>query len=79
MCCTHLSPIIFFAIFAIQDHYSGGIIFYIIRFLLALKVPTHCLKGETFIIYSKKINKKVLKIFGSMKYNHYLCISFFSG
>ena len=54
MCCTHLSPIIFFAIFAIQDHYSGGIIFYIIRFLLALKVPTHCLKGEAFILFSKK-------------------------
>ena len=36
---------------------------YIIRFLLALKVPTHCLKGETFILFSKKINKKVLKIF----------------
>ena len=79
MRCTHLSPIIFFAIFDIQDHHSGGIIFYIIRFLLALKVPTHCLKGETFILYSKKINKKVLKIFGSMKYNHYLCINFFSG
>ena len=31
------------------------------------------------IFHKKNIQKKVLEIFGSMKYNHYLCLSFFSG
>ncbi len=37
------------------------------------------MRYSRFNIFYKEIYKKVLEIFGSMKYNHYLCLSFFSG